>query len=147
MVTSIARMATLLLLAAAAAAAAAAEVLAVTRNEEGQRCDLWCLRRHPIPMRLRKHGRRLVLTDSPQDVFPSRLITRTMEDAFRVAALNNHVVLIHDDSSGMRNILQGVLESLSVPFILVDVRNPSVVEVCTLCQQVLVRTTWRLYSV
>ncbi|XP_063869806.1 uncharacterized protein LOC135105532 [Scylla paramamosain] len=123
MVTSISRVVTLLVV-----AASAAEVFAVTRYEDFQRCDSWCVSGRSVLTRLRKGDGRMAMTDSPKEVFPPRLVLQALEDAMSVAMWNSLLVVLHDGQPSTESVLQEVLASLNVPVILMDLGNSDVTE-------------------
>ena len=127
MVSSISRVTSLLVV--AAVAAAVAEEFAVTRYEDFQRCDSWCVSgRSNIP-RLGKGDVRMAMKDSPKDVFPSRLVLQAVEYVMNVLLRDSLVVGLHDGQPSTKSVLEGVLASLDIPLILLDLENPGVPEV------------------
>ncbi|XP_045132747.1 ionotropic receptor 21a-like isoform X2 [Portunus trituberculatus] len=130
MVTYISRVITLLVvvMAAAATTAAAAEVFVLTRHDDFQRCNTWCGSGRSLTTRLRKGDIRMAMEDFPKGVFPSRLVLQAVEDAISVMMRDGLVVVLHDGQSNTENVLQGVLASLGVQLILVDLGYPGVTE-------------------
>ncbi|MPC14145.1 hypothetical protein E2C01_006902 [Portunus trituberculatus] len=70
----------------------------------------------------------MAMEDFPKGVFPSRLVLQAVEDAISVLMRDGLVVVLHDGQSNTENVLQGVLASLGVQLILVDLGYPGVTE-------------------